>query len=104
MGAVEIGLAIAGLVVLGVVAYSNREHWLPGMKDRRIASTARRMSPRMKTLKGALIVTPTGIPTICIVRDFSETGACLEVHSPIPHNVFELVFDDSDGWPPVRVA
>ena len=58
------------------------------------------MSPRMKTLKGALIVTPTGIPTICIVRDFSETGACLEVHSPIPHNVFELVFDDSDGWPP----
>jgi hypothetical protein len=54
----------------------------------------------MKTLKGALIVTPTGIPTICIVRDFSETGACLEVHSPIPHNVFELVFDDSDGWPP----
>jgi PilZ domain len=62
-----------------------------------VASTARRDAPRTKTLKGAEIVPPVGVNITCIVRNISTSGAQLEVHSPIPYNSFDLVFDD-DEW------
>jgi len=46
----------------------------------------------MRTLKGGEIVWPTGEPVTCIIRNLSQTGACLEVHSSVP-DTFELVFD-----------
>src|SRR5271169_6603878 len=60
--------------------------------DRREAIKDRRSSRRTKALKGAGIVWPTGNPVRCIVRNVSETGAKIEVHSPVP-GTFELVFD-----------
>jgi hypothetical protein len=63
-----------------------------GIDDRRVAETDRRISPRMRTLKGAKIVWPTAAPVTCIVRNLSEIGARLEVHCPVPRT-FELVFD-----------
>jgi hypothetical protein len=64
----------------------------PVTDDRRIARTDRRVAQRMRTLKGGQIVWPTGVPVKCIVRNLSQTGANLEVGSPVPHT-FELVFD-----------
>lgn len=61
-------------------------------EDRRVAVADRRISPRMRTLKGGRIVWHPGASADCIVRNLSETGACLEVHTPVPH-VFELFLD-----------
>ena len=60
--------------------------------DRRKSVGDRRSSPRTKTLKGAQIFWPAGSAVKCIVRNLSETGARIEVHSPIPAT-FDLVFD-----------
>ena len=64
----------------------------PVTDDRRIARTDRRVAQRMRTLKGGQIVWPTGAPVKCIVCNLSQTGAKLQVGSPVPH-MFELVFD-----------
>jgi hypothetical protein len=64
----------------------------PVPKDRRIGVKDRRIARRMMTLKGAQIVWSTAAPIKCIVRNLSETGANIEVHSPVP-GTFELVFD-----------
>ncbi|HMK71182.1 MAG TPA: PilZ domain-containing protein [Xanthobacteraceae bacterium] len=60
--------------------------------DRRKPVGDRRSSPRIKTLKAAKILRPTGSAVKCIVRNLSETGAKIEVHSPVPET-FDLVFD-----------
>lgn len=60
--------------------------------DRRKSVSDRRSSPRTKTLKGAQLVWPTGSAVKCIVRNLSEAGAKIEVHSPVP-GTFDLVFD-----------
>jgi hypothetical protein len=60
---------------------------------RRVAvAPDRRIVGRMRTLKGAQIIWPTAAPIKCIVRNLSETGASLEVHSPVPPT-FYIVFD-----------
>jgi len=61
--------------------------------DRRISARDRRLSPRIKTLKGAQILWPTGSAVKCIIRNLSETGAKLEVHSHLVPGTFDLVFD-----------
>ena len=70
----------------------------PEIDDRRVAVTDRRIALRMKTLKGGRIVSPTAVSIRCLVRNMSETGAQLEVHTPILEDTFALVFDD-DNWP-----
>ena len=60
--------------------------------DRRKSVEDRRSSPRFKRLKGARIVWPTGTAVTCVVRNLSETGAKIEVHSPVP-GTFDLLFD-----------
>src|ERR1700733_2297886 len=62
----------------------------PLVDDRR--AVPRRKSPRTRTLKGAQIVWAAGTPLPCVVRNLSETGACLEVYGLIPYS-FDLVFD-----------
>jgi hypothetical protein len=56
-----------------------------------------RTQPRLRTLKGGRISFNNGAAIDCIVRNLTNTGACLEVASPIgiPES-FELVLD-SDG-------
>jgi hypothetical protein len=63
--------------------------------DRRVAVTPRRGSPRYRTFKGAQIFWPwpLGAHDECIVRNLSETGACLEIHVPVLHQTFDLAFD-----------
>jgi hypothetical protein len=69
--------------------------------DRRKAELARRRSPRMRTLKGALITVPVGGTAVrCTVRNISENGACLELQQSVfLSHTFDLAFDDED-WTP----
>jgi hypothetical protein len=68
--------------------------------DRRRSVDDRRSLPRRKALRGAQILWatgtavtwPTGAPVKCIVRNYSETGAKIEAHCPVP-GTFDLVFD-----------
>jgi hypothetical protein len=60
--------------------------------DRREAITQRRKSSRAKLMSAARIVWTDGGPIRCTVRNFSRTGACIEVHEPVPET-FDLVFD-----------
>jgi hypothetical protein len=69
----------------------------PPFEDRRAATDQRRKSPRTRTLKGGQIVWLTGGPISSVVRNLSEGGACLEVHSPIPHDHFDLIFDSDQS-------
>jgi hypothetical protein len=69
-----------------------------GIDDRRMATTSRRAAPRIRTLKGAQIVFAGEAPIPCVVRNISETGARLELRTPVLHNAFDLVFDDNE-WP-----
>jgi len=39
-------------------------------------------SPRLRTFKGGSISMANGLATDCIIRNLSESGACLEVSSP----------------------
>ncbi|PWT82719.1 MAG: pilus assembly protein PilZ [Acidobacteria bacterium] len=63
-----------------------------------------RRSRRLKTLKGAKIVWPDGVPVRCIVRDLSNTGAKLQVDGPILRNVVDLIFDHDQSCHPCRVV
>jgi hypothetical protein len=71
--------------------------------DRRKSVGDRRSSPRTKTLKGAQIFWPTVSAVKCIVRNLSETGAKIEVHSPVP-GTFDLVFDGDRSRRSCRVG
>ena len=42
-----------------------------------------RAGPRLRTLKGGLILFGLAPAIDCVVRNLSETGACLEVASPV---------------------
>ncbi|MGA3311302.1 MAG: hypothetical protein ABSD08_22255 [Xanthobacteraceae bacterium] len=61
--------------------------------DRRKAVRDRREVLRLKTFKGAQIIWRNGAPVACVVRNFSEKGAKLEVYAPVLQNAFELIFD-----------
>ena len=50
----------------------------------------RRRARRRRVLKGGKIVWPNGAAFECRIRDISETGARLEVNSPVP-KIFQLV-------------
>jgi PilZ domain len=56
----------------GTSLTASTSHWM----------TENRASPRVRTLKGASIVFG-GSTVDCVVRNLSETGACLEVASPV---------------------
>jgi hypothetical protein len=71
--------------------------------DRRTSVGDRRSSPRTKTLKGAQIFWPAGSAVKCIVRNLSETGAKIEVHSPVPA-IFDLDFDSDRSRRSCRVV
>jgi len=71
--------------------------------DRRKSVSDRRSSPRTKTLKGAQLFWPAGSAVKCIVRNLSETGAKIEVHSPVPAT-FDLVFDSDQTRHSCRVV
>ena len=43
----------------------------------------KRANPRVRTLKGGSIIFGTACTVDCVVRNLSETGACLEVASPV---------------------
>ncbi len=68
--------------------------------DRRGSVDDRRSSPRKKVLRGAqmfwatgaAVIWPTGSAVRCVVRNFSEKGAKIEVRSPVPE-AFDLLFD-----------
>ena len=51
------------------------------------------MAPRIKTFKGAKVVSPGALSLKCIVRNISETGAQIEIQRSVADQ-FELVFDD----------
>jgi hypothetical protein len=65
----------------------------------------RRIAPRKRTLKSAQIHFNQKSVINCAVRNLSETGACLEVESPmgIPDN-FILVIDSETLRRPCVVA
>jgi PilZ domain len=42
-----------------------------------------RQSPRLRTLKGGTIIFGVAAGIDCVIRNLSETGAALEVESPI---------------------
>jgi hypothetical protein len=71
--------------------------------DRRRSRGERRSSPRTKTLKGAQIIWRNGIPVQCVVRNLSEAGAKIVVHSPVP-GTFDLVFDCDQSRRSCRVV
>ena len=64
----------------------------------------RRISPRLKTLKGAQIIWPNGIPVKCVVRNLSETGAKLKVYGPVLRNIVDLVLDQDHSRRSCRVV
>lgn len=68
------------------------------IEDRRVASRDRRDAARHRVFLGGKIW-PTGAPADCIVRNLSETGACIEITQRVPDR-FELVFgnDDTRRW------
>jgi hypothetical protein len=74
-----------------------------GIDDRRKSVKDRRSSPRMRTLKGARIVWPSGATITCTVRNFSDTGAKLQVDGPVP-GTFELVLVADGSRRPCRVV
>jgi hypothetical protein len=52
-----------------------------------------RRAQRLRTLKGGSIMFGTAMAVDCLIRNMSETGACLEVTSPfgIPDNFTLLI-------------
>jgi hypothetical protein len=66
----------------------------PESRDSRVATADRRKMLRTRTLKGGRIVSPTAASIKCLIRNMSEAGAQLEVHTPVLENTFGLVFDD----------
>ena len=56
----------------------------------------KRVTQRMRSLKGARIVLANNISTFhCTVRNLSKVGACLELPSTVGlTDEFQLIFDD----------
>jgi hypothetical protein len=79
--------------VSGQIDDRRAENQSPQAEQRRGPDNTRRRAPRIKTLKGAQIISPNAVPLRCVVRNISETGACIEVYEPVLQNTFELVFD-----------
>jgi hypothetical protein len=71
--------------------------------DRRKSVGDRRSSSRTKKLKGARIVWPDGAPVRCVVRNFSEGGAKIDVSSAVA-GTFDLVFDSDQSRRRCRVV
>lgn len=71
-----------------------------------VASQLQERSPRLRTLKGGKITFNNhGSVIDCTVRNLSDTGACLQVHSPIGiPDEFNLVLDSGRKSRPCRVA
>jgi len=67
-----------------------------GEIDARRLTPNRRGSSRRKILKSGRTFWPNGDSSECVVYNFSDTGARLDTHSPVP-NVFDLVVD-GDPW------
>jgi len=61
--------------------------------DRRITVRDRRKTLRLKTLRGAQIISRNDVPVPCTVRNISEAGAKLEVYRPVIQDTFVLVFN-----------
>jgi PilZ domain len=62
--------------------------------------TERRIAERRKTYKGAQVTCGAGPPIIgCIVRNLSQTGACLAMDSfvCIPGGLFNLVLESDSS-------
>lgn len=61
---------------------------------------------RQRVLKGALITFKDRAATInCVVRNLSDSGACLKVDSPIGiPDAFDLIFDDHKSIRHCRVT
>ena len=53
------------------------------LKELGLSLPERRGAPRLRTLKGGSIVFGTAAAIDCVIRNMSETGAALEVDSPI---------------------
>jgi hypothetical protein len=81
---------------IAVGSIDDRRVAVGSIDDRRVAVTPRRASPRYRTFKGAQVFWPwpVGAYDKCIIRNLSETGACLEIHVPVLHKIFVLVFDE----------
>jgi hypothetical protein len=64
----------------------------------------RRKSPRRRVLKGGTIALERGGAVSCTVRNLSESGACIEVGSPlgIPES-FNLVIASDHVTRPCRI-
>jgi hypothetical protein len=71
--------------------------------DREELVSDRRKSSRTKTLKGAQIIWRNGIPVQCVIRNLSEAGAKIVVHSPVP-GTFDLIFDCDQSRRSCRVV
>ena len=52
-----------------------------------------RAAPRRSVLKGAYLVWDNSPAYACLVRNISDTGACLQVNDPVP-NGFTLILND----------
>jgi hypothetical protein len=59
----------------------------------------RRAQPRRKVLKGGIIEFSHGGGLTCCVRNISDTGACLEVESPVgvPNTFLLLINGEKCG-------
>ena len=45
--------------------------------------TEQRRAPRLRTFKGGSIIFGLAVPIECLIRNMSDTGAALEVDSPV---------------------
>jgi hypothetical protein len=65
-----------------------------------------RSTPRHRTFKAAHIAfKERGAAISCVVRDLSDTGACLKVESPIGiPETFDLVFESDQSIRTCRVV
>jgi hypothetical protein len=75
---------------------SNSDCMCLGEIDDRRQRPDRRLSSRRKILKFGKTFWPNGDSSECLVYNLSDTGAQLEISSPVP-NVFDLLVD-GDPW------
>jgi len=77
-------------------AAANPDRMQLGEIDDRRTTPDRRLASRRKILKSGKTFWPNGDSSECLVYNLSETGAQLEVRSPVP-NVFDLLVE-GDPW------
>src|SRR5579864_4632966 len=77
-------------------AAANPDRMQLGEIDDRRTTPDRRLASRRKILKFGKTFWPNGDSSECLVYNLSETGAQLEVRSPVP-NVFDLLVE-GDPW------